>query len=137
MSRSDHAGARIRTLREQRGLTQSAVAAAIGISRPHLTKIEMGGDRPGRDVLMAAAVFFNTSLDWLTASEFEEPRSVAEGDLEVRLLTLFRNLPEEEGAALVDYIEKRSASSLSTGPAGVDANPDHSRKRRAEQRTRN
>lgn len=99
---------RIRTLREQGGLTQAALAAEIGISRAHITKIETGGDVPGRATLMAIASFFDVSLDWLTDGKGEKKPARALNEKEAILLDAFRRIPEDESDALLNFILKRT-----------------------------
>lgn len=48
----------IRTLREKRGLTQAALASAVGVQREAIGRIEAGIRKPGPDLLeqLAAAL---------------------------------------------------------------------------------
>jgi transcriptional regulator with XRE-family HTH domain len=55
----------IRALREQRDETQVVAAEGIGISRTHLSNIETGKDRPGRETLLAIAAYYKASVDQL------------------------------------------------------------------------
>lgn len=94
---------RVRTLREQKGLTQAVAAEEIGISRAHLTKIETGRDAPGRATLMAIATYFNVSLDWLTEGRGQKLPAAALNEHEAALLDAYRRLPEDEATALLQY----------------------------------
>lgn len=55
---------RLKRLRKPRG-TQAEVASDLGISRTHLTKMETGGDLPGRETLQALATYFAVSVEYL------------------------------------------------------------------------
>ena len=90
---------RLRTLRRQRNLTQIAVADAIGITRSHLSKIESGGDNPGRETLVALANFFEVSLDWLSNAPGDDRPARAVNDDEAILLFAYRQLPPAEAKA--------------------------------------
>ncbi len=48
-------GARIRTLREQQGLSQRKLALMIGSNQTHLWQIETGGVNVGLDILCRLA----------------------------------------------------------------------------------
>jgi DNA-binding XRE family transcriptional regulator len=58
-------GLEIRAIRSRAGETTAQTATAIGITRPHLTKIELGQDRPTERV--ALALFRHFSLNRNTA----------------------------------------------------------------------
>lgn len=103
MSDTNTLSRRVRTLREQSGLTQAAAAAEIGISRAHLTKIETGRDAPGRATLMAIAAYFDVSLDWLTEGHGEKLPAQAINEHEAALLDAYRRLPDDEARAFLQY----------------------------------
>ncbi|WP_264786266.1 helix-turn-helix domain-containing protein [Gluconobacter cerinus] len=94
---------RLRTLREQKGLTQAAAAVEIGISRAHLTKIETGADAPGRATLVAIANYFDVSLDWLTSGNGNMKPARALNAGEAALLDAYRRMPETEATAFLQY----------------------------------
>jgi DNA-binding XRE family transcriptional regulator len=52
----------IRSLREHRGLTQQALASAVGIARPYLTEIETGKKQGSIGVLKALAKALDVEL---------------------------------------------------------------------------
>lgn len=107
MSESSSLADRVRTLREQRQMTQAALGAEIGISRSHLTKIERGDDAPGRVTLMAMATYFDVSLDWLAEGRGDKRPAKATSDQEAILLYAFRQLPPDEAEAHLNLILKR------------------------------
>ena len=56
---------RIKSLRKTNGATQKAVAAAIGIAERQYQDYEYGKNKPGIDILIALADYFDVSLDYL------------------------------------------------------------------------
>ena len=56
---------RIKLLREQKGITQSALAKSIGISRSGVNAWEMGLSIPSTQYIVEIAKTFNVSTDCL------------------------------------------------------------------------
>ena len=95
---------RIRSLREQSGLTQDQLAAEIGYGRSTLASIEVGQDTPGLAFLIAVADYFRVPLDWLLA---RTPPSggpllgqFVERPDELAVLAFWRSLSHEERSVL-------------------------------------
>ena len=107
MSERSHIGQRIRTLREQGGLTQADLGAAIGTSRTHLTNIEGGKGNPGRELLVAIATHFGVSLDWLSEGSGEPRPTRTLDETEILLVQAFRRLPRDEREAHLNLMLKR------------------------------
>lgn len=55
---------RIRLLRDEAGLTQSAVAEQVGMSARGYQDLELGAT-PRGDTLLSVAEFYEVSIDWL------------------------------------------------------------------------
>jgi transcriptional regulator with XRE-family HTH domain len=111
MMKKESTGNILRTLRLERKLSQSTVAAALGISRPHLTNIEKGHDAAGKETLVAAADFYGVSLDWLTqraGSQSPEKAQVL-NEREALLLGAFRALPTTEADYLLGMVLARTS----------------------------
>jgi putative transcriptional regulator len=53
----------IRTLREERGLSQGGLAAAMGVSRQTVNSIETGRYIPSLPLAIALARFFGTTVE--------------------------------------------------------------------------
>jgi transcriptional regulator with XRE-family HTH domain len=71
----DQVGARLKRLRTQRRLTLTAVAAATGISKSTLSRLENGQRRPTLELLLALSHAYRVSLDDLVAAPEEgDPR---------------------------------------------------------------
>jgi transcriptional regulator with XRE-family HTH domain len=58
-------GARLRTIRENRGMTQLELADALGIHRPTITKYETGAVFPEGQTLVALGKVLEVSMDEL------------------------------------------------------------------------
>jgi transcriptional regulator with XRE-family HTH domain len=71
----DGVGPRIKWLRGQRGMSLAAVAAATGISKSTLSRLETGQRRPTLELLLALADAYRVPLDDLVgAPEVGDPR---------------------------------------------------------------
>lgn len=58
-------GERIRKLREEKGISQSDLAAQFQISQNAIASYERGAREPNMERLKELAIFFNVSLDYL------------------------------------------------------------------------
>ena len=58
-------GARLKIMRELRGLTQTAVAKQLGINKSSLNNYEAGRSEPPLRNLIKLATILNVSTDWL------------------------------------------------------------------------
>ncbi|EHM00463.1 DNA-binding helix-turn-helix protein [Acetobacteraceae bacterium AT-5844] len=93
----------VRTLRTKRGLKQAELAAELGISRSHLSKVENGSDAPGRQLLEAMAVYFRVPIDTFFPNTMRDIGNVAAlpENREAELLALWRAMGREEQDALL------------------------------------
>lgn len=64
-------GDKLRTLREQRGLTLRELAELLDVHYTHLNKIELGLKRPSTDVVLKISYLFNVTTDELMKDELE------------------------------------------------------------------
>lgn len=80
----------IRTLREQRNLSQEGFAEAIGKSRSLVAAWEAGRKEPGRDSLQAISRVFGVPMSYILGDD-ASVKAVAEGPSEVTLLEMFRS----------------------------------------------
>jgi len=62
-------GARMRTRRRQMGLSQSDLAARLGVSFQQVQKYERGANRVAASTLLTASRVLNTSVSWLVGEE--------------------------------------------------------------------
>ena len=105
-------GKEIRRLRNNRGLTQEALAAALNVSAQTVSKWECGNSIPDVQLLPEIAVYFGVTIDQLFAMSPEQQMErienriysrgmfdeAEERQLEQQLYTLAEN-PEHEGRA--------------------------------------
>ncbi|WP_458115977.1 helix-turn-helix domain-containing protein [Arthrobacter sp. D2-10] len=71
----DHIGARLKQLRTRRGVTLTSLAAATGISKSTLSRLETGQRRANLELLLPLALAFHVPLDELVgAPEVGDPR---------------------------------------------------------------
>lgn len=56
---------KLKTLRKQKGITQSKLAEKLGISRSTIAMYETNSSEPDLETLSAIAAFFNVSIDYL------------------------------------------------------------------------
>jgi transcriptional regulator with XRE-family HTH domain len=71
----DLVGSRLRTMREQRGLTLTEAAALAGMSKSTLSRLETGQRRPSLELLLPLAQTYRVPLDDLVgAPEVGDPR---------------------------------------------------------------
>jgi transcriptional regulator with XRE-family HTH domain len=100
----------IRTLRKERNLSQSALAAAIGWERGTIAAIEAGHDRPGAELIEALATFFQVSTDRILGREGAHQPAAAQTDAEAELLARFRDASPSAQSAILATIREITRS---------------------------
>lgn len=86
---------RIRSLRNEFGLTQEELGKKIGQTKSNVSKYETGALEPGIDTLKVLAVFFDVSLDYLMGkSDIRNPYDSTMKDDKEELPSYF-STPEE------------------------------------------
>lgn len=92
---------RLRELREERKLTQTALGAGVNVSARMISFYESGNHFPkDEEVLKRLAAFFQVSLDYLMGySDLREEEPVR------RLCSALRELPPAERRSLMDYLD--------------------------------
>lgn len=108
-------GARIKTLRKSKGFgTQEDLATALRTKynlktdRAMVGKWEIGYQAPEMYTIKCLADLLGTSMDYLSGDEVKEPTTPQDDGLnqsEQQLLTLFRQLPEEDRDTVAGIIE--------------------------------
>lgn len=94
-------GARLREIRERRGMTQQQLADALKIHRPRITQYETGVVVPEGETLAAIAAVLEVSLDELILGRpSEQPDDVRDA----RLRASVRELEELRNRKLVDVV---------------------------------
>jgi transcriptional regulator with XRE-family HTH domain len=88
---------------EKSGLSKTAFAESIGISRSHNYHLERGTQKPPREVLERLATVYNINLNWLIHGRGQ---SGLEADtVEIELLD--QEAAAGQGREIEDYIEKQ------------------------------
>lgn len=83
---------RIKSLREQKGLTQSMLARKIGITRSSVNAWEMGVSTPSTQYLIDLSELFNVSTDYLLG--FESTSTISVDGLDEEDIQLMHALVE-------------------------------------------
>jgi transcriptional regulator with XRE-family HTH domain len=96
---------RLRPLRAKMGVTQSEVAAAVGIERSTLAGIESGNAMASRATLAALADFYQVTIDYLengtAAASQQLALDTAQTEEEATLLRIVRLLDENQRGGLI------------------------------------
>lgn len=87
-------GPRIKQLRAAKKEVQAELAAALDVSRSHITNIENGKDAASLETLIAIATHYGVSLDWLICGVGSMEAEVMTPQ-ERALLTFYRDLPAQ------------------------------------------
>jgi SOS-response transcriptional repressor LexA len=94
---------RYQIILEKSGLSKSAFAESIGISRSHSYHLEKGTQKPPREVLERLATVYNVNLNWLIYGK--GPSGLDPDTVEIELLE--REAAAGHGREVEDYAEKR------------------------------
>jgi transcriptional regulator with XRE-family HTH domain len=96
-------GLRLRSLREERGLTQQALARAAGIATDMVSRLENGHySSPGLRTLLRIADGMGLPVSTLLPELQAVPHSTPEGALRGRLSTLVQRIDLEDLELIVD-----------------------------------
>ena len=101
---------RLKELREEKGLTQDAIAKALGTTQTNIGRWEKCKNEPSSTMLILLADFFECTIDYLLGRsddfgniEIKEKDSPTLTVDEQQLLNDFRALPKPEQAQAVEY----------------------------------
>lgn len=104
-------GARIRRIRDQRGLTQENLSEIADVNRVTLAKYETDKVKPGSVVLTRLAHALGVSTDYLLGREEPAAPTLDEqlSDIDFALSGEIRDLTDDEKQDILDYVRfKRS-----------------------------
>ena len=111
-------GDKIKNLRKKEGLTQQALASAVGVSRSTIGMLEKNLQGVGNETLIKLADFFNVSVDYLLKNEgIEETQRT---DNEIKLTDKDKKDIEKSLEQTLNQLEKQEGLMLSGNP--VDEN---------------
>lgn len=103
----------LKVLRKRAGMTQSEVAAKLGVDRSTYGKYETGQSEPNFDILQKLSAIFETSADFLIGGTNTPPAST--GGLWIPVLgDVAAGMPIEATENIIDY-EEISLKTASTG----------------------
>ncbi|MBE6984060.1 MAG: helix-turn-helix transcriptional regulator [Ruminococcaceae bacterium] len=93
--------AKLKELRVKRGISQQALADAIGVSQQSINKYENHNVEPDLCTLMALADFFSTSVDYLIGYTqidhvIEPVQSFELNEMEAKLIHQWRSLNKSQ-----------------------------------------
>lgn len=74
-------GARIKTIRKKKGLTQEKLAEAVSCNTSHISNIENNYTKVSLNVLLAIANVLGTTIDSLIGEQYDEPSKGIEHDI--------------------------------------------------------
>ena len=74
-------GAKIKKLRQQKGLTQDNLAERIGCNTSHISNIENNYTKPSLNALLAIANSLDTSVDALLSNQYENQSLVLDNEI--------------------------------------------------------
>lgn len=119
-SHDDLVGARIRETRRRLGLTQEALAQAVGVSRSAVAQWETGRAGQLRGNLARIGAVLGVSVTYLMAGGDSDGPPVAENGTELALLRLYRACSDEDRAFLLRTAHRlaRAAAAEPESPAG-------------------
>lgn len=89
-------GARIKLKREMLGLSTGDLGRSIGVTANAVTQYETGRAVPKQERLDALVKALGTSTEWLLTGHEPERLAYAQNRLELDLLALIREIPEEQ-----------------------------------------
>lgn len=79
-------GALLRELRHEAGLSQRAAAKSVGVSFPHISKVEAGHEVPSAELLVAMATTYGADPDTVLLAADRLPEDVEDAVIEKREL---------------------------------------------------
>jgi transcriptional regulator with XRE-family HTH domain len=98
-------GAQLAALRKTRGLTQSQLAEALGLSVEMLAYYERRATNPSADFIAKAAAFFNVSADALLALDTKTARKPGPPSDLAQLTERLSRLPRAQQKIVVKMLE--------------------------------
>jgi transcriptional regulator with XRE-family HTH domain len=98
-------GAQLATLRKARGLTQSQLAEALGLSVEMLAYYERRATNPSADFIAKAAAFFGVTADDLLALNTKAPRKPGPTPQIAQLTERLARLPRAQQRIVVKMLE--------------------------------
>jgi transcriptional regulator with XRE-family HTH domain len=98
---------KLRSLREERKLSQQRIAMDLQISQASISKYELGSAEPDIGTILRLTEYFNVSTDYLLGvSELRLPLKKSDlTDLEIEHLVTYRSLSKAQQEKVGAYIQ--------------------------------
>nr|DAU60425.1 MAG TPA: Repressor protein CI [Caudoviricetes sp.] len=103
----------IKSVREQRNMTQKDCADTLGITLRAWQTYEQGVSEPKQELLCKIADMFNVSIDYLLGRETGEPETIDKlvgefnmSALEKEILDNYLSLPSDMRCDLMEFLQK-------------------------------
>lgn len=101
-----HIGKNIKKIREEKGLTQQAIADLIAMHRSNYSRVETGDRELSIEAIGKIAKFFNMSIDDLVNFEGEIPNEVTFEDKNtIEQMQLIQQLDDEDKSTVFKIVE--------------------------------
>lgn len=101
-------GGRIKTLREERNMSQAELAAALGCSRMTINNYETEKRIPDIEFAMNLANYFNVTVEYLSGrTEFRDKDDIAVSVQKAeQLVQIIEKLPQSESQRMLAYFQE-------------------------------
>ena len=103
----------LKTARKKSGMTQQAVANAIGVVQSAYKNYEQGNREPKGDTIVKLADLFHVTTDYLLGRDTGEPEPIDQLEqqfnmtaLEKKILDNYLSLPEGMRSDLMEFLRK-------------------------------
>lgn len=101
---------RLKSLREQAGISQKRLAESIGVSQQSVNKYENHNIEPDIETLIHIADYFDTSVDYLIGHSdidhrIEHLQPYDLNDTEMNLIKKYRSLSKRQRQSISDVID--------------------------------
>ena len=93
-------GERIREKRVKKGLTQDKLAAAIGVSNPHVSNIERGRTKVSLPTLVDICNVLDTTLDELLCNDLRKGKGIIDRNISDEI----KNCSEKDSKVLYSIV---------------------------------
>ena len=105
----------LRSLREERGISQMKMAQATGLSHATLARWELGQSEPTASSLVLLADFFNISIDDLLDYSPSELLQQNQPFIKTEIQQLYDELTPQQQEALLNYARGMAVSNSLAG----------------------
>lgn len=103
----EHVGKNIKKIREDKGLTQQAIADLISMHRSNYSRVETGDRDLSIEAINKIAKYFNISIDQLVNFDGDIPKEITIEDKNtIQQMQLIQQLDEEDKSIVFKMIDK-------------------------------